>query len=84
MGLLDKAKMAADKAKSGAERLARQHGDRIDQGIDKAAALAEKRAGDKHTDRISRIAGKAKGAVDGLQNRPPASGPDAEGDQPPH
>jgi len=82
MGLLNKAKMAA-KAKSEAERLVRQHGDKIDKGIDKAASLAEKRSGGKQHDRISRIAGKAKGAVEGLQNRPPESGTEARGDQPP-
>ncbi len=82
MGLLDQAKLAADKAKSEAERLARQHSDRIDKGIDKAAEMAQKRSGDKHHDRISRIAGKARSAVDDLKNRPPTSGTGTEDDQP--
>lgn len=80
MGLLDKAKEAADKAKAEAERLARQHSDKIDKGIDKAAELAEKRGGNKQQDRISRLADKAKSAVADLKNRPPADGPEAGGD----
>ena len=55
MGLLDKVKKAAG-----------QHGDKIEKGIDKAAAVADKRTKGKQSARLRDMADKAKDAVDKL------------------
>jgi hypothetical protein len=45
-----------DKAKD----LAREHGDKIDQGIDKVADLVDERTDGKHRDKIDKIVDEAK------------------------
>jgi hypothetical protein len=45
-----------DKAKD----LLRQHGDKVDRGLDKAAELADRKTGGKHRDQIDRIVDEAK------------------------
>ena len=57
MGFLDKAKGKLGKAVD-------QHGDKISGGIDKAAALADKRTGGKHHDKIVKAQFKGKEALD--------------------
>jgi hypothetical protein len=52
-----------DKLRKKAEVVAEQHGDKIVDGIDKAADLAEKKTGGKHTDKIETGAEKAKDVV---------------------
>jgi len=59
MGFLDNAK---DKLGDAVD----QHGDKISDGIDKAAALADEKTGGKHTDKIESATGKAKDALDKL------------------
>lgn len=61
------------KLRSKADGLAEEHGDKIKEGIDKAAKAAEKQAGPKHAAKIRKGASKAKQAVDD------AAGPDARG-----
>ncbi|MGH8940142.1 MAG: antitoxin, partial [Actinomycetes bacterium] len=46
-----------------------QHGDKIGQGIDKAAAAASKKTGGKHDDKIAKGASSAKDALDKLDGR---------------
>ena len=55
MGLLDKAKDAA-----------KQHGDQIEGGIDKAEKAADDRLGEKHDSKITGAADKAHEGLDNL------------------
>ena len=57
MGFLDNAKNKLHDAVD-------QHGDKISDGIDKAAALADEKTGGKHSDKIASATGKAKDALD--------------------
>lgn len=62
MGMFDNLKKKAAKAVD-------EHGEKIGQGIDKAADAAGKRTGGKHDDKIARGASSAKGALDKLDGR---------------
>ena len=62
MGFLDKAKGKLQDAVD-------QHGDKIADGIDKAAAAADSKTGGKHTDKIESATGKAKDALDKLDGK---------------
>jgi hypothetical protein len=62
MGMFDNLRKKAEKAVD-------QHGDKIGQGIDKAAGAASKRAGGKHDDKIAKGAASAKDALDRLDGR---------------
>ena len=62
MGFLDNAKNKLNDAVD-------QHGDKISDGIDKAAALADEKTGGKHTDKIESATGKAKDALDKLDGK---------------
>jgi uncharacterized protein YjbJ (UPF0337 family) len=62
MGFLDNAKSKLNDALD-------QHGDKISDGIDKAAALADEKTGGKHTDKIESATGKAKDALDRLDGK---------------
>lgn len=62
MGMFDNLRKKAEKAVD-------QHGDKIAQGIDKAAAAAGKKSGGKHDDKIAKGASAAKDALDKLDGR---------------
>jgi hypothetical protein len=62
MGMFDNLRKKAGKAVD-------QHGDKIGQGIDKAADAARKRTGGKHDDKIAKGASAAKNALDKLDGR---------------
>jgi hypothetical protein len=62
MGFLDDAKKKLTKAVD-------QHGDKINDGLDKAAGAIDKKTGGKHTDKIRQGVEKTKGALDGLDGR---------------
>lgn len=62
MGLFDKLRKGKDQAAG----LAKQHEDKIDSGIDKAADVIDDKTGGKHTDKIDEGAEKAKDAIDKL------------------
>lgn len=62
MGFLDKLKGKATKAVD-------QHGDKIAQGIDRAAEAADRRTGGKHGDKIAKGRTQAKGALDKLDGK---------------
>jgi hypothetical protein len=63
--LKDKLGLAKDKAGD----TARQHPDKVDSGIDKAAQTADTRTGGKHSGRIDTGADKAKDSMGKLGDR---------------
>jgi len=62
MGFLDKLKRKATQAVD-------QHGDKISQGIDKAAATADRKTGGKHADKIAKGRSQAKSALEKLDKK---------------
>ena len=62
MGFLDKAKAAAKTAVD-------KHGDKIAQGIDKAAEVVDDKTGGKHHDKLEQGTAKAKDALDKLDGK---------------
>ena len=62
MGFLDNAKDKLTKAVD-------QHGDKIAEGIDRAAKLANEKTGGKHADKIEKATGKARDALDSLDGK---------------
>ncbi|GGS16807.1 hypothetical protein GCM10010252_65220 [Streptomyces aureoverticillatus] len=66
MGFLDRLKDKLAPAKGKAADLAQQHGDKIDQGLDKAAKVVDRRTKGKYSDKIRTGTVKAKDAVDRL------------------
>lgn len=79
MGLLDNMKSKLAPAKDKVSDLARQHGDRVQHGIDKAARVVDERTKGKYSDKILAGTGKAKGAMDRLAHK---EGPAAPADGP--
>ena len=69
MGLLDNMKAKLGPAKDKVSDLARQHGDKVQHGIDKAARAVDERTKGKYTDRIHTGTGKAKEAMDRLAHK---------------
>ncbi len=55
-----------DKFKKKAKDLAEDHGDKVEEGIDKAADFADDKTGGKYSDKIDTGAEKAKDFVEGL------------------
>ena len=82
MGFLDKLRGKGG-LKDKAVDLAKEHDDKLDQGIDKAAAAADKATKGKYTDKIEDAAQKAKSAYEdpqegpGTQTPPPPTPPEA-------
>ncbi|WP_030762303.1 antitoxin [Streptomyces griseus] len=64
MGLLDSLKAKLGPAKDKVSDLAQQHGDKIDQGLDKAAKMVDEKTKGKYSDTIRSGTGKAKEAID--------------------
>jgi hypothetical protein len=62
MGFLDKAKSQLTKAVN-------EHGDKITQGMDKAAEAIDEKTGRKHSDKIAKGKVKAKEALDKLDGK---------------
>ncbi|WP_199546425.1 antitoxin [Streptomyces sp. N35] len=91
MGLLDTLKAKLAPAKDKAAGLAKEHGGKIEQGLDKAAKAVDEKTKGKYSDKIQSGTGKAKDALDRLSegsaagaaaDRPPAQGtgtPPAQG-----
>ncbi|MFF9086499.1 antitoxin [Streptomyces sp. NPDC014991] len=69
MGLMDNMKAKLGPAKDKVSDLARQHGDKVQHGIDKAAKAVDERTKGKYSDRIQAGTGKAKGAMDRLAHK---------------
>ncbi|GAB1338235.1 hypothetical protein ACE1SV_48250 [Streptomyces sp. E-15] len=74
MGLMDNMKAKLGPARDKVSDLARQHGDKVQHGIDKAAKAVDERTKGKYSDKIHAGTGKAKEAMDRLAHK---SGPDA-------
>ncbi|MFD4634367.1 antitoxin [Streptomyces sp. NPDC058284] len=66
MGFLDQLKAKLAPAKDKVSDLAQQHGDKIDQGLEKAAKVVDEKTKGKYSDKIQAGTGKAKDAVDRL------------------
>ncbi|MBV2357759.1 antitoxin [Streptomyces sp. J2-1] len=79
MGLMDNVKAALASAEDKVSDLARQHGDKVQHGIDKAARAVDDRTGHKYSDRIHAGTGKAKGAMDRLARKDGPDGMDTAG-----
>jgi len=58
-----------DKLKTQAKKTVDQHGDKIAQGIDKAATTADKKTKGKYSKHIDSGTEKAKGALDKLDGK---------------
>ncbi|WP_225847404.1 antitoxin [Streptomyces sp. HPF1205] len=69
MSFMDTLKGKLGMSKDKAGDLAREHGDKIDSGIDKAGQAADSRTGGKYGQQIDRGADRAKGAVDDYGNQ---------------
>ncbi|MEN3585222.1 antitoxin [Streptomyces sp. ZYX-F-203] len=74
MGLLDNMKAKLTPAKGKVSGLAREHGDKIDRGLDKVAKSVDQRTKGKYSERIQSGTGKAKDAMDRLAHRDESSG----------
>ncbi len=66
MGLLDRFKKTAEKAKDKAAELADDHGDKAKDALDKAAGVVGDKTKHKHDDKIDKGVDAAKKAIDGL------------------
>ncbi|MFI5658868.1 antitoxin [Streptomyces sp. NPDC051684] len=75
MGFLDSLKAKFGPAKDKVSDLAQQHGDKIDQGLDKAGKLVDEKTKGKYSDKIRTGTDKAKDAVGRM------SAPDTKGDR---
>ncbi|MCX4765458.1 antitoxin [Streptomyces sp. NBC_01275] len=79
MGLLDNLKARLTPAKGKVSGLAQQHGDKIQNGIDKAAKVVDEKTKGKYSGTIHTGTDKAKGAMDRLAHKD-APGADKGGD----
>ncbi|MEU6776879.1 antitoxin [Streptomyces sp. NPDC046759] len=69
MGVLDNMKAKLGPARDKVSDLARQHGGKVQHGLDKAAKAVDERTKGKYSDRIQAGTGKAKHAVDRLAHK---------------
>ncbi|MFI0828788.1 antitoxin [Streptomyces roseolus] len=88
MGFLDSLKAKLGPAKGKVSDLAQQHGDKIDQGLEKAARIVDEKTKGKYSDKIQSGTGKAKDAIDRMGHKDggtPGTGgtPGADGTPPP-
>ncbi|MQY38326.1 hypothetical protein SRB17_63390 [Streptomyces sp. RB17] len=81
MGLLDNMKAKLGPARDKVSDLARQHGGKVQHGIDKAAKVVDDRTKHKYSDKIHAGTGKAKDAVDRLAHKE-GHGPERAGGAP--
>ncbi|MFI0719676.1 antitoxin [Streptomyces sp. NPDC021224] len=88
MSFMDTLKDKLGMARGKAGDLARQHGDKVESGIDKAAQMADSKTGGKYSDKIGSGADKAKSATQNLGGKGGAggqsgqAGPSGQGDRP--
>ncbi|MDO9380395.1 MAG: antitoxin [Nocardioidaceae bacterium] len=83
MGFLDKYKGRGDELKAKAAELARQHGDKIDQGLDKASDAVSRATKGKYDDKIDSATRKAKEGVDKIADDRNGPGTGTTGTTPP-
>lgn len=58
-----------DDIKAKASELIDQHGDKVSEGVDKAASFADEKTGGKYSEQIQQGQQKAKDALDGLDGQ---------------
>ncbi|MET7646880.1 antitoxin [Streptomyces sp. NPDC005426] len=83
MGFMDNLKAKLSPAKDKVSNLAQQHGDKIDQGLDKAARTVDAKTKGKYSDKIVTGTQKAKEAVDRLSQKDGGGTPPPPGSTPP-
>ncbi|MER7728260.1 antitoxin [Streptomyces sp. NPDC096323] len=83
MGFMDNLKAKLSPAKDKVSDLAQQHGDKIDQGLDKAARTVDAKTKGKYSDKIVTGTQKAKQAVDRLSQKDGGTPPPPPGSTPP-
>ncbi|MEU1403750.1 antitoxin [Streptomyces sp. NPDC005728] len=83
MGLLDNVKAKLSPAKDKVSDLARQHGDKVQHSLDKAAKAVDERTKGKYSEKIHAGTGKAKDAMDRLAHKEGAQAHDATTPSPP-
>ncbi|MCX4446424.1 antitoxin [Streptomyces sp. NPDC058369] len=83
MGFMDNVKAKLAPAKEKVSDLAQQHGDKIDQGLEKAARTVDEKTKGKYSDKIVTGRQKAKDAVDKLAHKDGGTQPPAGGTTPP-
>ncbi|WSQ12233.1 antitoxin [Streptomyces sp. NBC_01231] len=69
MGFLDNVKAKISPAKEKVSGLAKQHGDTVERGLDKAAKVVDEKTKGKYSGKIQAGTGKAKGAMDRLAHK---------------
>ncbi|KOG91427.1 antitoxin [Streptomyces varsoviensis] len=79
MGLLDNLKAKLEPVKDKAGDLAQQHGDKIEQGLAKAARTVDSKTKGKYSSQIETGTGKAKEALDRLARKDEGDGKGAGG-----
>lgn len=82
MGLLDSLKAKLAPAKDKVSDLAQQHGDKVEQGLEKAARVVDEKTKGKYSATIESGTGKAKEAIDRLAHKDGTDG-DTGGATPP-
>lgn len=70
MSFLDKARDRAQELAEAAKRSAGEHSDQIGKAVTKAGALADKATQGRYTGHIANATGKARDAVDNLDDGP--------------
>ncbi|GAA2245443.1 hypothetical protein GCM10010145_10340 [Streptomyces ruber] len=75
MGLLDSLKAKCGPATSRISGLAKEHGGKVERGLDKAAHMVDERTKGRYSDRIHMGTDKAKGAMDRLAHKDDGAGP---------
>ena len=69
MGFMDSFKAKLSPAKDKVSDLAQQHGDKIGQGLDKAARTVDEKTKGKYSGKIETGTGKAKDALDRISHK---------------
>lgn len=69
MGFMDSFKAKLSPAKDKVSDLAQQHGDKIGQGLDKAAKTVDEKTKGKYSGKIETGTGKAKDALDRISQK---------------
>ncbi|MFE4592555.1 antitoxin [Streptomyces laurentii] len=69
MGLLDSLKAKLGPAKDKVSDLAKEHGDKVEHGLEKAAKMVDEKTKGKYSDKIETGTGKAKEAIEKLAHQ---------------
>ncbi len=75
MSLLDNLRARLGPAKGKISDLAKEHGDKVGRGLDKAAQMVDEKTKGRYSDRIHTGTDRAKGAVDRLAHQDDGAAP---------